>query len=292
MTWEEIIISIRKQPEFSELVVNAYFDENLVLNVERFRSSQEYAETKKIIAQHYPSSARLNILDIGSGNGISAVSFSLDGNEVSVVEPDTSDTVGSGAVRKLRDHFKLQNFNVYDTYGEKLPFESNEFDVIYIRQAMHHANNLNQFVKEAARVLKNGGLFLTIRDHVVFDEKDKKWFLEMHPLHKYYGGENAFSFEEYSTAFKLAGLEIKRMLRFYDSVINYFPIEENDLDRMRRNRKELIESALRKKFPPFLSQNTIITTLYSRYVESKLGPAINEKLIPGRMYSFVALKPI
>lgn len=292
MTWEETIIQIRKQPEFAEMVEKAYFDANLVLNVERFRASKEYAETKKIIAEFYPSSSRIKILDIGSGNGISAISFALDENHVSAVEPDRSETVGSGAIRKLAEHYQLPGFTVHDIYAEKLPFESNEFDLVYIRQAMHHAHDLKKFVSEAARVLKKGGLLLTIRDHVVYDAKDKQWFLDTHPLQKYYGGENAFSYNEYKYAMEAAGLKIKRVLKHFDSVINYFPIEKSVVQRMEANRETLIRESLSRKLPSFLLKNSLIKKYYSSYVESKLGPALNEATIPGRMYSFIAIKPL
>src|ERR1051326_1081763 len=136
MTWEETIISIRKQPEFAELIEKAYFDEDLLLNVERFRTSNEYSETKKIISAFLPSVPNIKLLDVGSGNGISAISFALDGFNVSAVEPDKSETIGSGAIKKLAAHFKLANIHVADSFGENLPFEENSFNIVYIRRAM------------------------------------------------------------------------------------------------------------------------------------------------------------
>ncbi len=112
---------------------------------------------------------------------------------VTAVEPDPSLTVGAGAVRKLKEHYELKNLEDYENFAEDINFKSNYFDIVYIRQAMHHANNLNKFIKECVRVLKPNGLLLTIRDHVIYDEKDKNWFLEYHPLHKIYEGENAFT---------------------------------------------------------------------------------------------------
>lgn len=37
MNWEETIIKIREDPAFGDLVRDAYFDEDLIANVERFR---------------------------------------------------------------------------------------------------------------------------------------------------------------------------------------------------------------------------------------------------------------
>ena len=78
---------------------------------------------------------------------------------------------------------------------------------------MHHAQDLNKFIKESARVLKRGGHLFTIRDHVIFNESDKEWFFQNHPLHKFYGGENAYTAEEYRNAFQQAGLVIFKRIQ-------------------------------------------------------------------------------
>lgn len=70
------------------------------------------------------------------------------------------------------------------------------FDVVFARQAMHHAYHLESFILAAYRVLNNKGILITIRDHVVETPKEKEIFLANHPLHKFYGGENAFSLLE------------------------------------------------------------------------------------------------
>lgn len=290
MTWEEIIVSIRKQPEYKDLVEKAYFDEDLELNVQRFKSSLEFLETKKIIAEFPPAFSKKKILDIGSGNGISAVAFALEGNVVTAVEPDKSQTIGSGAILLLKNKFHLSDLFILDSFGESLPLENESFDVVYIRQAMHHAHDLNKFVAEAARVLKKGGLLLTIRDHVVFDEKDKQWFLETHPLHQFYGGENAFTYMQYSNAITNAGFEIKKVLKHFDSVINYFPMLAKDLQSMKHNREKLLKESLERKLPSFLADNAVVKKIYEKFVEAKLGPALDERKIPGRMYSFIAIK--
>lgn len=289
MTWEEIIIKIRTQPEYIELVEKAYFEENLALNIERFKSSEEYFETKKIIANYFKENKTKNILDVGSGNGISAVSFAIDGNNVTAVEPDTSETIGSGAIIKLKTLYNLSNLSVIDSFGEKLPFKSETFDVIYIRQAMHHANNLNQFINETARVLKKGGLFLTIRDHVIYNEKDKQRFLESHPLHKFYGGENAFTFEEYKNAMELAGLKIQKVYKHFESIINYFPKTRDEINSILLN-KQKIEVHFIKWLPRLLMNSKVVNKICLRYIEHKYG-IIDECQVPGRMYSFIVTKP-
>jgi ubiquinone/menaquinone biosynthesis C-methylase UbiE len=287
MTWHETIEYIRKQPEFSELVKLAYFDENLELNVERFGASEEFRETLKMIRDYSPLAK--TILEIGAGNGIAAINFALAGYEVTVVEPDDSTTVGAQAIQRLVERYQLKNVTVHQNYAEEIGFEDEAFDIVYIRQAMHHAYDLQKFVAESARVIKKGGFLMTIRDHVILDEKDKKWFLEMHPLHKFYGGENAFTAEEYKNAMRAAGLSILKELKFYDSIINYFPIDISgrQLNSLEYDRQ--MKQALRKKIS-ILAELPFVLDLYKLKNAGKMQEVEDENRIAGRMYSYIATK--
>ena len=284
MTWEETIEYIRKNPDFKDLVVNAYFDEKLYLNVERFSESEEYKETLALLKKHAPNAKTL--LDIGSGNGISAVNFAKSNYKVTSVEPDKSNTIGAGAIKILKEHYNLENLEVFEDFAEDIAFPENSFDVVYVRQALHHANDLNKFLKESLRVLKPGGLLLTIRDHVVFDENDKKWFLEKHPLHKFYGGENAFSPTEYRNAIIKAGGEVISELKYFDSVINYFPTTVNEIASFKTSNIKKQKKRLKDKIKFFGGFN-ITWLLYKSLFKFN---ALDEKRIPGRMYSYIVLK--
>ena len=122
-------------------------------------------------------------------------------------------------------------------------------------------------------------MFLTVRDHVIFNEKDKQWFLENHPLQKYYGGENAFTPEEYKNAITKSGLEIQEELRFFDSEINFFPETKKEIE----NRKiKILKSVKWRKILNFLPKTK------NKLVVKKLLEI--EKQIPGRMYSYIAIK--
>ena len=242
MTWHETIEYIRKNPEYEQLVRLAYFADDLVLNVESFGQSEEFQETLRMIKKLYPSAK--TILEIGAGNGIAAINFALLGYQVTAVEPDDSDTVGAKAIRRLIEHYKLDNIKVLEGYAEEIGFASESFDIVYIRQAMHHAYDLKKFIGESARVVKKNGLLFTVRDHVIFDKKDKELFLQTHPLHKYYGGENAFTSGEYRAAIEEAGLTILQELKHFDSVINYFPLSSEQFINQPLEREHEIEERL------------------------------------------------
>ena len=285
MTWEQTIEYIRTKPEYNDLVEKAYFDEDIKLNVERFRNSEEYKETLLLLKEFSPSAK--TILDVGSGNGISAISFALDGYKVTATEPDKSDTVGAGAIRKLKKEFELTDLDVYEEFAEDINFSNTTFDVIYVRQAMHHAYNLNQFVGNIAKLLKPGGILLTARDHVIYDQKDKDWFFESHPLHKFYGGENAFTAAEYKSAITGAGLTIIKELKYYDSVINYYPASIETLKNFKKGQCDLLRAMLKKKIG-FLANIPLVFKWYQQ--KNKNFLLLDEKNTAGRMYSYLSKK--
>jgi ubiquinone/menaquinone biosynthesis C-methylase UbiE len=260
MTWEEIIIDIRTKPEYKDLVRLAYFEADLKLNVERFTSGEEYHATLQIFKK-YIDKTNANILDIGAGNGVSTVPFALAGYNVTALEPDKSMTIGSGAIKIAANQFNLSNITVVESFAETMPFADGTFDIVYARQSMHHAYNLPAFVKEAGRVLKKGGILVTVRDHVVNDEAQKKAFLEIHPLHKFYG--------EYTAAIEGAGLSIKEQLGPCDSPINYFPASKNSVTRF--------------KIP-------VPNFVFSALLSIRKAWTNNLNAVPGRLYSFVATK--
>lgn len=286
MTWEEAVEMIREKAEYADLVKNAYFESDLVLNVERYYKSQEYQEIQNWLGGLGINSGK--ILDIGSGNGISALSFALDGFQVDAVEPDPSETVGAAAIRKLKNHYQIPNITIHESYAEDVRFTANSYDLVFARQALHHANDLNRFVQESYRVLKPNGYMITVRDHVVFDAKDKELFLQKHPLHRFYGGENAFHPEEYEEAFRKAGFAIEKKYKYFDTPVNYFPATkesitpEGKIDKLRTN--------FRNKYPK-LGRMVFAFQLYITYLKLRGYSFTNDEMkIPGRMYSYILRK--
>ncbi len=289
MTWDETIYFIQDKPEFSELIKQAYLDVNLPSNVESFMKSDEFSETLRIIKEYYSKDNNITLADLGAGNGMASCAFTLKGYKVTSIEPDDSNIAGTGAIQSLSKHYNLRNLDIVKSYGEEIPLAENTFDIVYARQTLHHAYNLPSLMNEVSRILKPGGLFISLRDHVVYNDTDKEWFLKSHPLQEFYGGENAYTYEQYKNAISSSGLRIMRTYKHYDNVVNYAPLSPQMLIEIKHQKINTINNHLKTKLG-FIGQLQIIHFLYLRYFLIYKGPLLDESKIPGRLITFIAKK--
>jgi len=209
LNWEQTIKHIRTDPAYADLVHEAYLGEDTEDSVLRFSDSEEFANTKELITSSLgknDTGVPWRVLDLGAGNGIATIAFATSGFNVTALEPDPSDTIGAGAIKRMARKMGLE-----------------------------------KFVK--------------------------------HPLHKFYGGENAFSLEEYETAITSAGLSIEQRLAPGDSAINYAPWSRNRVKTLLKRKTGFLHLV------PFMSDAAfgIVKFRLSR--------------LPGCLYSFVARLP-
>ena len=276
LTWEDAVQWLRNQPEKSELVKLCYYDDPIEAAAARFLQSEEWIELISLLKSKKKSG---KVLDIGAGRGISSYAFAKSGYEVTALEPNPSALVGAETIRQLSRNTDV-NIEVVQDWGETLPFADNTFDVVYGRAVLHHAHDLNQLCKEAARVLKPNGYFLATREHVISKKEDLQKFLDSHLLHHLYGGENAYLLEEYLTAIQLSGLKKVNTFSPYQSVINYFPMTKSQ-------RQNLVKPVLTRRLGNLLGNSLaklkFLQDLYVWNLDRKLDTA-------GRHYSFLAIK--
>jgi ubiquinone/menaquinone biosynthesis C-methylase UbiE len=270
-SWEEAISILRKDPQHHQLIYDAYLTSDLVGNCRRFAESAEFAEVLKLIKVHRMGAR--DILDIPGGNGIATYAFARAGFNVVVVEPDSSASVGRGAIATSLSADNLQA-TIVDAFGENLPFDSGSFDVVYVRQGLHHAQDLKAMLSEYARVLRPGGLLLGCREHVVDDYGSSlRDFLDAQVDHQLYGGENAFTLADYRAAFVDAGLSIVQEIGPYDSPINLHP-----------NTPESLAAKICESAP-----GRILGSVLPKSLVTRLGMwQLRRSNRPGRLYSFVA----
>jgi ubiquinone/menaquinone biosynthesis C-methylase UbiE len=207
---------------------DSYLTTDRLQNCRRFFESDEFKEVLAIIRTYAPEARR--VLDIPAGNGIATYALAKSGFEVVAVEPDPSDSVGRGAIEHVIEQSELSDVNLVDAYGEELPFADGEFDIAYVRQGLHHAQELTRFISEITRVLKTNGLLIASREPVVDDyDKGLQEFLDAQPDHQLYGGENALTHKDYLSHLQASGLSLISDFGPHDSIINLHPKSFNEL---------------------------------------------------------------
>ncbi len=278
LTWEQAVQWLRDQPDQQEFVKQCYYDDPVLEAAERFCESEEWSAIRELLGAHLPG----KVLELGAGRGIVSFAFASLGCEVTALEPDASALVGRGAIEEL-SRSSGYPMRILSATGEQIPVEDASFDVVFGRCVLHHARDLSQVCREVARVLRPGGFFLAEREHVLEKREDLSVFLESHPLHNRYGGENAYLLGEYKSAFRRAGLRIRKSIPPYHHAINFVPpmsIEKRDV---------MTRQALAKILPNGLA-STLATlpwmkSLYSRSLSWRCHQ-------PGKFYSFMAQRPV
>lgn len=263
--WERAVLAFRAQPGNAAIARACYFDDPLRAAAERYAASTEWAAVRALL----PTAGRA--LDVGAGRGIASFALARNGWQVAALEPDPSAVVGAGAIRALAADAGLAIEVVQET-GEDIPFADATFDLVHARQVLHHARDLDRLCAEVARVLRPGGVLVATREHVISRPGDLQAFLDSHPLHRHYGGEHAYLLERYLDAMRGAGLRVTRTFNPWESDINLFPQTRPEL-------KRLLARRLRWPLPGLLPDRLL------GWVGARLQ-------VPGRLYSFVAEKPL
>ena len=263
-TWEEAVRWLKNQPDAQDLVKACFYDDPLIEAAGRYHESFEWQACRGFLP-----ATKGKVLDIGAGRGISSYALAKDGWDTVALEPDPSEIVGTGAIRKLNDDANL-NIRVVQEFGEKLPFPDEKFDLVFCRQVLHHADDLFALCKEIGRVLKKDGKLMAVREHVISKKHDLEIFLANHPLHQLYGGENAYLLAEYRSAIRSGGIKIERILNPYESGINLFPETIDSI-------KGRVAAKIGFPFPKLIPAAVI----------HFIGGLIKS---PGRLYSFVGVK--
>lgn len=276
LTWEDAVRWLLEQPHLQHVVRDCYYDRPPRAAAERYAASAEWAAVRPLLGDR-----RGRAVDLGAGHGITCVALAREGFHVTAVEPDRSDLVGRGAIARLADELSL-HVEALDGTAETIPVPDDSFDVALAREVLHHTRDLPRACREIYRVLRPGGRFLSLRDHVISSRSDLPRFLESHALHRLYGGENAFLEREYLEAVRAAGFLVERRLRSFDSVINFAPHSRDGLRQAFASRVGRIP----------LAATTVSALLSPEWVFDRFLSVMSTiDWRPGRLLSLVCRKP-
>src|SRR6266851_590792 len=106
-----------------------------------------------------PTDAR--VLDIGCGSGWATRLLAIQASEGEVIGIDISDEMIQLA-RDSSSSFPNVEFRVAS--GEELPFKDSEFTHAFSMESLYYYTNMIAALREIHRVLKSGGLFVTVID--------------------------------------------------------------------------------------------------------------------------------
>ena len=97
-----------------------------------------------------------NLLDVGSGIGGPAKFWSTTYTKLSIICVNSNFTQLQDAVLRA----KSENINQCNSTSAKFPFKSNSFERIIALESAQHFKNIENFISESNRVLKENGVFL------------------------------------------------------------------------------------------------------------------------------------
>ena len=112
------------------------------------------------IIQELELDKNAKILDVGTGEGRMVISLALNGFKVLTGELESDES--EYAKRDWLESAKKADVDHLITYtpfnAEKMPFEDESFDAIFISGALHHIGDRQAAFNESVRVLKPNGI--------------------------------------------------------------------------------------------------------------------------------------
>jgi SAM-dependent methyltransferase len=146
-------------------------------------------------------------LDIATGGGHTALKIAP--HVKSIVASDLTPRMLEKASEFITSKdINNATFEIAD--AENLPFEDARFNLVTCRIAPHHFPDGSKFVREAARVLKDGGLFV-VQDQMLAEDKDVALIADGFEKLRDPSHNRAFSRTEWIAMCEAAGLTVERV---------------------------------------------------------------------------------
>lgn len=138
------------------------------------------------------------VLDLGCGTGWATRLFAEQATEGHVIGVDVSDEMIRMA-KSASLHYPNIEFRLAS--AENLPFEDDYFSHAFSMESIYYYENMLRALVELRRVLRPGGLFITVVDLFAENEPSFQWVAGLHvPVH-------FLSTGQYRELFERAGFE-------------------------------------------------------------------------------------
>ena len=212
------------EPKLNNLVYLCYKTPDYFDNAQRFFSSQEFsAEIELLTRCGFSAKKVFSILDFGCGNGVASWALAKSGYTVIGIDSSLGTLAGLHAAKKLQNYENVCFDIRFSSSQQKIDFEDSSFDIFWMRSTLHHISDFDFFFNEVKRILKPGGIMVALRDHVVWNESQKKDFFLSHQMSHIIQDENCHYLLDYVQGITNSGLQLIVILSPTDSAINAYP---------------------------------------------------------------------
>ena len=156
-------------------------------------------ETFKFVDAHYNKGDK--VLDFGCGIGSNSKLFHHD--DYIGVEVDESRVLSS---RLKYPKSKFEKIPFISTSDDKIPFEDNSFDLVFISLCLHHidSDTCKLLFKEFSRVLKGGGKIIGIEPCILSGKYFSNIFMNIIDA-----GDYILPIEEYKQIYSSEAFQVK-----------------------------------------------------------------------------------
>lgn len=177
------------------------------------RHAQAYAESHthksgkdlQRLLELIPFQPEHRVLDVATGPG--HVAFTLAPHVREVIGMDVTAKMGEPFEKAAHEH-KISNASFALGDVHHLPYEDHTFHHVTCRRAAHHFHNVEQAVREMARVLKPGG-FLALIDMTTPDDQAVNAFVNALEIARDSSHRHALSPAEWQAVLKAQGCDVK-----------------------------------------------------------------------------------
>jgi ubiquinone/menaquinone biosynthesis C-methylase UbiE len=149
--------------------------------------------------------AKWHTLDVATGAGHTAFAFAP---YVARVTASDFTSAMLNVAENLAKEKGFENVDFQEADAEDLPFDDATFDLVTCRIAPHHFPDIDQFVRECARVLKPGGA-LAIVDNIVPGDQTSADYINAFEKFRDPSHGRALSTEEWAASYQQAGITLR-----------------------------------------------------------------------------------